>query len=265
MESILYLLSFLLLIMGNENIKELNPEERLAKLKKLKEEKEKEIAEAKKLISDAEEEINIEQEFKEKVPIPQVAVDNIQNLSESEKLVVMTHRNISVKKGSNEDDSEDSKEGNDKSNKAKVSLGDKKSSSSGLENKTNYYGGSDSLEATVGSEHINPELMQGNYQTNPGGYVQELSQVPMTQLYDEVSGIYKTGVEKGYFSEEESRSIRYINEAIDQKMEDVKQGSYSLTEEVAKVAILSKELAEKVSVLYKSGANIYDPNRKDND
>ncbi|MBT3297668.1 hypothetical protein HN385_01995 [archaeon] len=234
--------------MGKED---LNAEERLAKLKKLKEEKEKEIVEAKKLIFDTEEEISSKKIFEEKVPIPQVAAENVKNLSESEKLVVMTQRQISKNESDDEDD-EDKK--NDKN----------KSIKSGLEEKTKSFGLKDSLEETVSSEQINPELMQKINPTSYGASVEDLSQIPITQLYDEVKGIYETGVEKGYFSEQENRNIRYINQAIDQKMNDVEQGSYTLTEEVAKTAILSKEIAEKVNVLYKSGATIYDPNRKDN-
>ena len=102
--------------MGKED---LNAEERLAKLKKLKEEKEKEIVEAKKLIFDTEEEISSKKIFEEKVPIPQVAAENVKNLSESEKLVVMTQRQSSKNESDDEDD-EDKK--NDKNKSIKSGL-----------------------------------------------------------------------------------------------------------------------------------------------
>jgi len=55
-----------------EELKKLNPRERINKLKEIEQEKKKEIAEAEELMRDSERELTDEEETRKKIPIPQV-------------------------------------------------------------------------------------------------------------------------------------------------------------------------------------------------
>lgn len=74
--------------------KELPPEERIKKLKKLKEEKEKEIADAQKKIKESEKEITEREKFKEKVPIPESEKQDLEGLSEEGKGIIKEQRGL---------------------------------------------------------------------------------------------------------------------------------------------------------------------------
>lgn len=79
-----------------KDIKKLSPQERLKKLKELEEKSKKEIAEAQKLIKQSEGEIEQENKFKEKVPIPQLIAEEERTLeSEEAKEMFESQREIS--------------------------------------------------------------------------------------------------------------------------------------------------------------------------
>ncbi|MBT4651812.1 hypothetical protein HOC13_04815 [Candidatus Woesearchaeota archaeon] len=82
-------------------LKDLSPEERIEKLKELEKKKKKEIEEARELLRESEEELRSEEEFKEKVPIPQVAIEGSEGLSKSEKEI------LELQKGRKEESGEE--------------------------------------------------------------------------------------------------------------------------------------------------------------
>jgi len=214
--------------MAKEDIKGMDASARLEKLKKLKKEREKEIAEAQELIKEAEQEITAQQEWVEKVPIPQIASETLTGLSEQEKQI------IEVQKGTKERKEESSED-----NVAK---------------KVEEQGISE-LEQSIGQEQLDPEMMQAIAQLAPGSnldYVNELSQKPANELANEMKDIYQTTQDKGYLSPEEHNRVMYLSSAMEQKVSDVQTGSYSLTQEAAQAASMSQQLAHKMSSLYKS-------------
>jgi hypothetical protein len=76
-----------------EDLKKLTPEERIRKLKELEQEKRNEIDEARKLITESENEIGREEEIKREIPIPQVKAISIDQLfSKEEKQIFGTKR-----------------------------------------------------------------------------------------------------------------------------------------------------------------------------
>ncbi|MFH0977734.1 MAG: hypothetical protein V1837_00385 [Candidatus Woesearchaeota archaeon] len=76
-----------------EDLKKMSPEERIRVLKQMEEEKKKEIEEARKLISESENEIGREEEIKKEMPIPQARSVNIENLfTREEKQIFATKR-----------------------------------------------------------------------------------------------------------------------------------------------------------------------------
>src|SRR3990167_2739866 len=78
--------------MAKDELKDLPPEERIKRLKKLEEEKKKEIEEAEKIIKESNEEITERRKWIEKVPIPQVAQDDLEGLGEEGKQLFNVHR-----------------------------------------------------------------------------------------------------------------------------------------------------------------------------
>ena len=76
-----------------DELKKLSPEERIKRLKKLEEEKRKEIEEAEKLMKESVTELEREEKIKKDVPIPQVqAVDIDQLFTAEEKQLVATKK-----------------------------------------------------------------------------------------------------------------------------------------------------------------------------
>lgn len=76
-----------------DEIKKLSPEERIKRLKKLEEEKRKEIEEAEKLIEQSTVELEREEKIKKEIPIPQVKAVDIGGLfTQEEKQIFATKR-----------------------------------------------------------------------------------------------------------------------------------------------------------------------------
>lgn len=76
-----------------DEIRKLSPEERIKRLRKLEEEKRKELEEAKKLIDESAVELEREEKIKKETPVPQMkAVDMGQLFTQEEKQVFATKR-----------------------------------------------------------------------------------------------------------------------------------------------------------------------------
>ena len=187
-----------------ENLKDLSPEERIKKLKKVEAEKKKEIESAQKMLRESEQEITQREEWKRKVPIPQIAVERTEGMSEAEKEILGSHKDLK------------DKEVESKKPKEKIIQEE------------------ESLEESIAKEKINlaPELMQSDYTA-------KLSQEPMDKLYNEMKDIYNRVEESGYLSSDDQRKVQYISAATEVKMES---GEYSLTEKVAMAANLTKKI-----------------------
>ena len=192
------------------NLKELPPEERIKKLKELEKKKKQEIAEAQKLLKDSHKEISDREDWKRRVPIPQIASEEMDALSEAEKEIFKSHRDVAEAQKATKEIPKPSKE-------------------------------ELALEEAVQREQVElpPELMQSDYTL-------KLSQEPMQELYQEMKDIYQRTEEKGYVSADEQRKIGYLSAAAERKLEDGDVGSYSLTETVAEAAMLTKQIGKRM-------------------
>jgi hypothetical protein len=101
------------------------------------------------------------------------------------------------------------------------------------------------LEETVARERaeLPAELMESEYAI-------KLSQEPMENIQQEITNIYQAVEEKGYISQEEERRVEYLSAATERKLEDIEAGKYSLTEEVAEAALLTKRMGKKLREMY---------------
>ena len=219
--------------MATDNLKELPPEERIKILKKLEEEKKKEIAEAEKAIKESQDELTERRKWTDKVPIPQMSKDDFKGMSPDEAKVQESHKG---KKSSDNDDSSN-KDENKKETSLKDVLTPKVSGESiGLED--------------LAREHVElpPEVMNSQY-------AMQLSQKPMDNLYHEITGIKQAVEDKGYISAEEEKRVNYLASAVEKKVEAGEDGKYSFTEDVAKAANLTRAISANLRGLYKSGGN----------
>lgn len=82
-------------------------------------------------------------------------------------------------------------------------------------------------------------------------YVKELSHKPMAEIYQEIKNIYKTMEDKGYLSPVEQKQIEYFNSAVQRKLEDEEQGTYTFSEQAARAASVSQQLSSSMMGSYK--------------
>ncbi len=202
-----------------EDFSDSGPSQELDKLKKLIKEKEKEIKSTEKAIKKAEEQINIQNEWKEKVPIPQVAATSLEGLSEEEKLILKLHKNLE-EKSEEEADEESSQEEKEES----------------------------TLEETISEHEFARKQEQG--QSLDLEFISSLSQQPMQELYQEMTSLYQGVKDKGYMSTIEQERVRNISSAIERKLEDVENGDYSFTTEVAHRASDIDKMKSSINVMY---------------
>jgi len=221
--------------MVDPQLKNLPPEERIKKLKELEQKRKKEIEEAHQLIQQSEDEITERQKWEEKVPIPQIASEDTKELSTEEKEILKVHKGLKEKKS--EEESTDKKKSSIK--KEEVSLEDTvereqvRIAPGGLALQGEY-----SLGGATAGRTINMD------------YVAALSQKPTGDLYQEMSSLHHDFREKGYLSQEEGRRVEYLTGAIDEKLNAVEAGRYSLTEEVAQAVSSIKQLGSQLRDAY---------------
>ena len=216
--------------MAKDDLKDLPPEERIKILKKLEEEKKKEIAEAEKAIKESQDELTERRKWAEKVPIPQMSKDDFKDMSPDEAKVQETH------KGKKKDSDVSKDEGKDKKSLKDVLTPNLSSEEISLED--------------LAREHVElpPEVMNSQY-------AMQLSQQPMQNLYHEITGIKQAVEDKGYISAEEERRVEYLASAVEKKVEAGEDGKYSFTEDVARAANLTRAISANLRGLYKSGGN----------
>lgn len=218
--------------MAKDDLKDLPPEERIKILKKLEEEKKKEIAEAEKAIKESQDELTERRKWADKVPIPQMSKDDFKDMSPDEAKVQEAHKGKKSTSDYNmlEDDDKDKKSLKD------VLTPRISGESIGLED--------------LAREHVElpPEVMNSQY-------AMQLSQQPMQNLYHEITGIKQTVEDKGYISAEEEKRVAYLASAVEKKVEAGEEGKYSFTEDVAKAASLSRAISANLRGMYKSGGN----------
>jgi len=206
--------------MSKEDLVGLSPAEKIKKLKEIEQKKKKEIEEAHQLIQESEQELSAEEEWKRKVPIPQVARDDFSDATAEELEMQSAHRGASVQGTALEDE---------------------------LEKKAKQVGESISWKEQEGTETL--EQLTGSASRTISGlantdYAAHLSQQPIDKLRSDVYKIIDTASEKGYFSEDDQRKLEYHIAGIDMKMDAAESGTYkSFSEQVAQEASEVKKLA----------------------
>ena len=211
-----------------EDLKNLQPEERIKRLKELEAQKKKEIEEAEKAIKESESEISERIKWKEMVPIPQVAKAGFGE-SADERLI------LEACKGKKKEETKETEETN--------SVDD-------------ILGGEEKKEKGVDLELLAQERVDLPLELLNSQYTIQLSQRPMNDLYQEMSGIKKTVEEKGYTNQEEQKRANYLASAVEKKVEAAEGGKYSFTESVARATSVFRQMSSEVRGMYHSGSGV---------
>ena len=104
-----------------------------------------------------------------------------------------------------------------------------------------------SREGLKGMEGLGPKY-QGPFEAfAPNAeYVAELSREPAADLYQRMEGLRNAIEDRGYMTMEEQQQASNIYSAIETKLQDVESGNYSVTEDVARVAMFTKQVTGRL-------------------
>lgn len=205
--------------MAAKDLKKLPPEDRVKALKKLEEERKKEMDEARKLLKETEEEITEEKKWKERVPIPEATAADEEALSEEGRTILHVLRGSPKKQ----------------ENSAAPSSAPRQTS----------------LEETV--EREAPKMSTAAQYELPreiplearnAEYAAEMSRRPAEELRQQAESLYRAAEERGYITWEEQTRAKELYAATIMKEKAAQQGAYpTFTEEVAQRTSLVKQLA----------------------
>lgn len=200
------------IIMQNKNTAPLSEEKKKSKEQQKKEE---EIKETEDQIRQSQEEIREEVKFKEKVPLPELAKEDLSGLSEEAKEILKSSKNLREKKEEEEE----------KAPEKKISL-------------------EEAVDTDRRSFEQGHNLSYG--QEKFSGYIQELSQEPVYKIKQEMQSMYESLQDKGYMTAEEQQKARNRLEAMEEKMRAIDRGIYSMSEEAAEEASLIKKIGNSL-------------------
>ncbi len=198
--------------MADDELKNLPPEDRIKRLKELEKKRQKEIDEAREQIRTSQDELTERRKWVDKVPIPQMIQEDDAGLGEDARQMLKTHHGLREK----------IKEPELPESAKQPSLEEAVQEAARME--------------------IPPAVLNSDY-------AQRLSQVPMKELYGQISVLNEAVLERGYATPEEQRMAQYIASAVEQK----KESGYEFTEDAARAASLSQNLQAQIHTMYSAG------------
>ena len=172
--------------MADKSFRNLPPEDRIKKLKELEEKKKKEIEEAEKMIRESVDELKEQKKWEEKVPIPEVATEDVETLGEEGRVLIKAHKNLARK---------------EKMAEESAPAEPKKSLEETLAGET----GQRPAEAQM--EYGFPTAEPGRAVSANQEYILQLSQEPAQRLKQQMADIYNSLAERGSISGEEARRV----------------------------------------------------------
>jgi len=196
-------------------IKKLSPEERIKKLKGIKEKNKKEINEAEKLIKDSIREINIQEEIKD-LPIPQVKAVDIESLfSPEEKEVFVTKRYENARQSHVEEETAEMP-----------------------------------LEETVEKEK--PDITKEELEAQKQYQILELRREPTENVVQEIENIYQQVRETGGVTGEQMTRAYAANVIAEERQREIERGTYRrISEEISDQLSIAKQIFNSIQEKYK--------------
>ena len=180
-----------------DNLKDLPPEERIERLKKIADEDKKEIEEAQRLLADSEQEVEEEERQRINIPIPQMRAIDVGSLfSEAEKEMFREKRPLeaSLFRSRNEEGT-------------KTTQPDAQRLEQAVEDEGSLFG---------------KQLADTQQQ-----YVHHLAtEVPASDLYHGISELASIAHDRGYLDSNQQRRLGELYMATKEKQDDFQQGAY---------------------------------------
>lgn len=217
--------------MPEHDIKKLRPEERIRKLKELEQKKKKEIEEAHRLIKETEEELSGEQRRREKVPIPEVAKEDMEGLSEEGRELLKVHKGLRERRIVEESEETTTPPPTTRRRRSPLE------------------------EAVKEARELPPQARGVEYAAAPVGFgtaAKSFYEMSMQELQENVYKATKAAEELGYATRDQVKLAYYAMSEVEKRLEAAEEGHYSLTEEAARAASLTKQLGAHVQNLYRS-------------
>ncbi len=248
--------------MAKSELEKLHPAERLKRLKELEQKKKQEIEEAQQLIRESEQELSEERKWKEKVPIPEIAQENLEGLSEEGKALLKVHRGLREKKRgeSSGDTVETTEESVEEAVEEKEEGRAGRTREERRKERASRRGKASALEETVAQERMARPAANVEYGPvlQPGrpldvDYTLRLSQRPVETLYQEITGLRQEAEEKGYLSRADVRRVEYLTGAVEEKFRAADEGRYTFSQETARAASLTQQIGVELRSMYKRG------------
>jgi hypothetical protein len=212
------------------DLKNLQPEDRIKKLKELKKAKEKEIADAQKKIQDSEDEITERHKYLDKVPIPELMKEDLEHVSAEAKQALKDWKGLKEKKEEAEKETTTKKE--------------------------------ETLEDTVEGEVFRENLPNVQYGPQDAfapnaQYVQDLIYAPIEELQGRIETVYNTAKAQGYMNQEQQHFILNASAALDEKIESYGSGPATLSEKVNQASTLKQTTGRLLDHQYKTGSEVH--------
>lgn len=186
-----------------EELKKLPPEERIKRLKKIEEERKKEIEEAQLMMKQSENEIEEKEKAIRRIPIPQIRAVNVDMLfTPEEKEIFKVARFVEDRKKSFLEE-----------------MGEERGKAERAE----------TLEETVFREQ--PRFTQ-EQMAQQQQYALQLSTRPIDELQNRAENLYRTQAEQGYLNIHQQEERQVLAHALYEKEKAIQQGSYRRDEEL---------------------------------
>ncbi len=199
-----------------DELKKLSPQERIKKLKELQKKDKEEIEKAQKLILESEEDIVREEQVR-KIPIPQVKAVDIDSLfSAEEKELFKAKRFVEERR--------------EEEKPAPAPLKER-----ALE------------EVAAEAEILKAEEERAHTQ-----YLTQLSQQPTDKIYSKMKEIYNEVKAAGQITQGQMEEINNISYANVRKLDDIRSGRYSPTQEVAHEMVVTQRMKNWLQSMYKA-------------
>lgn len=194
-------------------IKKLSPEERIKKLKGVKEKNKKEINEAEKLIRDSIREINIQEEIKD-LPIPQIKAVDIESLFSPEEKEVFAAKRYKDLRHVEEETAEIP------------------------------------LEETVEKEK--PGITKEELEAQKQYQILELRREPTENVVQEIENIYRQVRETGGVTGEQMTRAYAADVVAGERQRDIERGTYRrISEEISDQLGITKQIFNSIQEKYK--------------
>ena len=224
-----------------EELKNLSPEERIARLKDIQKKREEEIRKAQEMIKKSEAEIEEETKSKRQIPIPQLKSVDASSLFgkgtlEEEMFAIKQFKTVRQKKQGKEKEELEEKLTPEQEEALESKIKQERENLRDQAEQATLY-------------QTGMAKQQRQYQAN---LAQELTQNTVNNIYNTVKAAYDEAKETGYVSSGQMQLINAANEAALSKMDAMVSGDYQQSKQATDALVASARMAKAMKDKYKA-------------